>query len=97
MRNKILFIPFLLMTVLIFSACGNGNQENAESTTADSTKAPKEITDMAGITSYYECPMKCEEKKFSEPGNCPICGMELVLVEVKADSAVTTADTTHQM
>jgi hypothetical protein len=26
----------------------------------------------------YTCPMKCEsEKTYSDPGNCPVCGMAL--------------------
>ena len=29
----------------------------------------------------YACPMQCEgDKRYSEPGNCPVCGMELVNV-----------------
>lgn len=37
--------------------------------------------------SYY-CPMLCEgDKKYSEPGNCPVCGMHLVK-EVSAQPSV---------
>lgn len=25
----------------------------------------------------YQCPMKCEGKVFSEPGKCPVCGMDM--------------------
>jgi len=81
----------------MFSSCGSTDQKNAENTAIDSTKVPKEITDMTGVTSYYECPMKCEAKKFAEAGVCPICGMDLVLVEVKADSTTTPDDSIHQM
>lgn len=35
-------------------------------------------TNPAGAVKYY-CPMHCEgNKKYSEPGNCPVCGMHLV-------------------
>lgn len=28
--------------------------------------------------SGYQCPMKCEGKKvYEEPGDCPVCGMDL--------------------
>lgn len=41
------------------------SQESAESETA----------------SYY-CPMKCEaEKTYDEKGSCPVCKMDLVVVE----------------
>jgi hypothetical protein len=98
MKNKILILPLIAMVILTVASCGNGENKVQDSMAADSTvKSAKEITDLAGVTSYYECPMKCEGKKFSEPGNCPICGMELVLVEVKSDSTQTSADTTKQM
>ena len=98
MKNKILILPLVVMAILAVTSCGSGENKTQENMAADSTmKSPKELTDLAGVTSYYECPMKCEGKKFSEPGNCPICGMELVLVEVKSDSTQTSADTTKQM
>ena len=40
--------------------------------------------DLAGVKSssgqgQYYCPMLCEgDKKYSKPGNCPVCGMHLV-------------------
>ena len=98
MKNKTLILPLIVMVILTIVSCGSGENKTQENTVADSTiTSPKELTDLAGVTSYYECPMKCEGKKFAEAGNCPICGMELVLVEVKADSTTTPADTTHQM
>lgn len=29
----------------------------------------------------YQCPMKCEGKVFTEPGKCPVCGMEMEKVK----------------
>lgn len=30
----------------------------------------------------YQCPMKCEgDKSYNEPGNCPVCNMQLTLVQ----------------
>lgn len=71
-----------------------GEVVNTDSTV---TTSPNELTDMAGVTSYYECPMKCEGKKFAEAGTCPVCGMDLVMIEMKSDSASTPADTMKQM
>ena len=98
MHLKSITLSLFLSVASLFASCGS-SEKKTEDTTATETqgKSPKEITDMAGVTSYYECPMKCEGKKFSEPGNCPICGMELVLVEVKSDSTKTTVDTTTKM
>ena len=98
MKNKILILPLIVLAVMIFNSCGSNENKATENTATDSTaQSPKELTDMAGVTSYYEWPMKCEGKKFTEPGNCPICGMELVLVEMKTDSTQVAADTTKQM
>ena len=34
------------------------------------------------IGELYYCPMHCEgDKKYSKPGNCPVCGMHLVKEE----------------
>ncbi|HKR03277.1 MAG TPA: heavy metal-binding domain-containing protein [Bacteroidia bacterium] len=98
MKNKNFIWPLMLFAALIFASCGSGETKTEENATTDAAaKAPKELTDLAGVTSYYECPMKCEGKKFSEAGACPVCGMELALIEVKADSIPAPADTTHQM
>ena len=98
MKNKILLVPFILFGTLAVSSCGSTGQNTTSVATSDTTaKAPKELTDMTGVTSYYECPMKCEGKKFAEAGSCPICGMELVLVDMKNDSAKTATDTINKM
>ena len=42
----------------------------------------------------YQCPMKCEgEKTYDKPGNCPVCEMELEVLDTAskteaADSAL---------
>ena len=47
------------------------------------TSCNNEKKDTAANQELYECPMKCEGKTFSEPGKCPVCGMDLVKVENK--------------
>jgi hypothetical protein len=43
----------------------------------------------------YACPMECEgEKTYGEPGNCPVCKMELEPVRSEAESRVVTATPT---
>ena len=34
-------------------------------------------------SALYQCPMKCEgEKVYNAPGDCPVCGMHVVPLEV---------------
>ena len=49
---------------------------------ADSYKHVPKTLETAGESEQYYCPMLCEgDKKYSEPGNCPVCGMHLVKEE----------------
>src|SRR5690606_4373285 len=37
-------------------------------------------------SGIYYCPMHCEgEKTYNQPGNCPVCGMDLVPLAVNED------------
>ncbi|MBI1767152.1 MAG: heavy metal translocating P-type ATPase [Bacteroidetes bacterium] len=39
----------------------------------------KKVANQGNESGQYYCPMLCEgEKKYSKPGNCPVCGMHLV-------------------
>lgn len=39
----------------------------------------------------YDCPMHCEgEKTYNQPGNCPVCGMDLVAEAIQALATVYT-------
>ena len=45
----------------------------------EETAAEQNVEEAA---EQYACPMKCEsEKTYSNPGNCPVCGMALKKVE----------------
>ncbi len=34
------------------------------------------------VHAAYMCPMECEgDKRYPEPGTCPVCGMDLVEVQ----------------
>ena len=101
MKNRILNSLYILFTLFILSACGSSEQKADSAVSGDSTQVttgPKEITDMTGVTAYYECPMKCEGKKFAEAGKCPVCGMDLMKVDVSAAPAEHdhAHDSTHQ-
>lgn len=75
---------------LVFASCGTGEQ-NQEPQQQAIENVPAEITSTEGLESYWECPMKCDGKKFAAAGNCPVCGM--ALAEVKLNNELTPADT----
>jgi len=44
------------------------------------------LSESSGIKVAYFCPMKCEgEKTYDNPGNCPVCHMNLIPVNTEGD------------
>lgn len=74
MKKSIFIVLLAASLVLTFSACSNSTPKN---TVAESTAATKEV---------YTCTMHPEVRS-DKPGDCPKCGMKLVIME--------TVDTTH--
>jgi len=75
------------MMGVILAACNSGEEKSTETEQPAKTEqvienVPAELASLDGVTSYWECPMQCEEKKFVSEGNCPICGMALTEVMV---------------
>ncbi len=59
-------LPFILAIIIGLSSCGNDENINTE-----------EI-----VSEEYQCPMKCEgDKTYSENVTCPVCKMDLKVVE----------------
>lgn len=53
---------------------------------AEKPKHKPKITPEIPAGKYY-CPMFCEgDKVYDEPGSCPVCGMDLVTVEVSGEA-----------
>jgi len=49
--------------------------------------ADQEIVKSGNDDGLYYCPMLCEgDKKYSKPGDCPVCGMHLVPINNSAES-----------
>lgn len=45
----------------------------------DSSEVKKKVKPKSTGTNVFYCPMHCEgEKTYSKPGDCPVCGMDLV-------------------
>lgn len=67
------------------SCCGGGNSPKQEEKTSccgggsnGMDKHHHELPKQGGNGVYY-CPMHCEgEKTYAKPGDCPVCGMDLV-------------------
>lgn len=44
-------------------------------------EAKKQNSEDEKKQKFYQCPMRCEEKKkYNYPGNCPVCNMKLVKI-----------------
>jgi hypothetical protein len=63
MKKQALILSALILTVSFFQGCSQNDK-----TPQNSTEHAKE---------EYQCPMKCTEEKFGQPGQCPVCGMDL--------------------
>jgi heavy metal translocating P-type ATPase len=51
--------------------------------------ADQDIVKSSNDDGLYYCPMLCEgDKKYKEPGRCPVCGMNLVPVNKSAETQV---------
>lgn len=58
-----------LLSGMMFTACGS------EGTNA-------ETQEQTANNEIYQCPMDCEDgKTYEEPGQCPVCEMDLKKVE----------------
>ncbi len=65
-KITIIFAALLVMTT-ITTSCSGGEKEN---------------TEQSNESGIYQCPMKCEgDKTYKQPGQCPVCNMDLEKVE----------------
>jgi len=68
MKKVIIISMFVTSFAITFSACNN------------STTKKSDVESSTVASATYTCPMHSEVIK-NEPGDCPICGMELVKME----------------
>ena len=70
MKKQIITATFLLTVTMLITSCGNNASENKTDKTEQAENA------------LYQCPMKCEgDKVYNEPGQCPVCNMDLEKVQ----------------
>ncbi|SHM82919.1 efflux RND transporter periplasmic adaptor subunit [Mucilaginibacter sp. OK098] len=68
--STIAFLAFMVLTAVLFVAC---------------TQKPKTTVAKASNKAYYTCSMHPQIHE-DHPGNCPICGMKLIKVEVTGNN-----------
>ncbi len=90
------FIGITTAIVLVFGTasligCGGEHQheEHAEGAHEHHVEKASE-TEAQAAHAHYACPMDCEDGKvYEEAGSCPVCKMDLVVVEEETSSAET--------
>ena len=90
LTRKFLILSLSLMGVLLLSACGGEpeSMEASETMAEVSQQTPQEHAEKHGDPNYV-CPMHPQIVR-GEPGSCPICGMDLVLVEEDEEEMAST-------
>ena len=76
--KKVIGILVVTLISVIISCKENKEQETMQMDSHDGHHHSK----TEEIASVYYCPMKCEgDKTYDKAGECPKCGMDLVVVE----------------
>lgn len=87
MKRLIFSLTVVLSIGLLFSSCGEGEENTNQPDPAEHGKYHHNGDDhhekhAAEGEVNYQCPMKCEgEKVYDEPGACPVCKMDLEEME----------------
>jgi len=82
MKTNILSTGLMAFALLAFTACGSNDQpEHTEGGQHEHMHSDSTGT-MHEAHAAYQCPMKCEgDKTYAEAGKCPVCKMDLKVVE----------------
>ncbi|MBL0343413.1 MAG: hypothetical protein IPP71_22685 [Bacteroidetes bacterium] len=83
MKKTILSIA-LIASISMLVSCGQNKP-------AETTETATEQAAVINTTHAYVCPMNCENSASNEPGQCKVCGMDLVK---NANFAGNASDTT---
>lgn len=82
---KFFLVSLLGLAMVGFYGCNHDNDHEGHSHEGtehadDHSGHDHGATEIAS-TSKYMCPMECEGSNLEEAGQCPVCGMDLVLRE----------------
>ncbi|QQR81259.1 MAG: hypothetical protein IPJ69_03735 [Deltaproteobacteria bacterium] len=75
MKNKILLLSIVLISIAVVSGCGAKDNSTQ-------TQPPAGSTSHEDVDGYWTCPMHPQVHQH-EKGKCPICGMDLIHVDGK--------------
>ena len=83
MKTNILSTGLIAGALLAFTACGsNDQQEHSAGEHQEHMHSDSASTMHEEHAAAYHCSMNCEgDKTYAEPGKCPVCNMDLVVVE----------------
>lgn len=83
MKSKILNIVWVaIFAIGSATFIGCGNSENKERESHEHKGDSTHHHDGEHARAHYQCPMDCEKgKTYEEPGQCPVCKMDLQKVE----------------
>ena len=93
--RKMKWLPMAILSIGLIYSCGNKETKNETNETG-----PTVVATVDSVNAYV-CPMRCENSGSMEPGQCKVCGMDLVknpdykgtaAVESAAPQADTTSD-----
>ena len=90
MKKSKVMMAFMVSASLLLGACGSNEPKEAEVQTPVAEQ-------VINTTHAYICPMNCENSASMDPGQCKVCGMDLVKNPNYAgatDTTATTADST---
>ena len=94
MKRLILSIAVIAMMAMTVTSCKSDAKKEAEEVKSEINTEDKEDNEIAKVT--YQCPMKCEETKtYDEPGQCPVCKMDLKEVEENVEKLENKEDDDH--
>ena len=81
MRRISYYVSVLVIGAIIsvgFQACGDEDDDKGNKEGQVESYDKEDVP----ATAEYSCPMRCEgDLTYSEPGQCPVCGMDLVKKE----------------
>ncbi len=89
MRKLAFVLAILVATGTMFTSCKSDQKDAKEVETElvkENDAEVKEEMNNKLIAGLYQCPMDCEDgKTYEEPGQCPVCKMDLKLNETEED------------
>ena len=87
MRKLVFVMAIIVALGTMFTSCKSdhkvGNDEVKENVKENDAEVKEEMNNKL-IAGLYQCPMDCENgKTYEEPGQCPVCKMDLKLRETE--------------